>query len=82
MLSAWPKHLQLEPVFDSQINILDIQAWLRETKAPVVRLSGIDNMDKHHFSQLVETLRSGRGVSLQSNRLPILIVSRFDSTPL
>ena len=82
MLSAWPKHLQLEPVFDSQINILDIQTWLLETRAPVVRLSGIDNMDKHHFSQLVETLKSGRGVSLPSSRLPILTVSRFDSTQL
>jgi hypothetical protein len=66
ILSAWPKHFQLEPVFDSQINILDIQAWAHKTKASVVRLSGIDNMDKHHFGQLVEMLRSGRGVSRPS----------------
>ena len=66
MLSTWGKHLQLEPVFDSQINILDIQLWAHETKAPIVRLSGMDNMDRHHFSQLVGTLRSGRGVSLPS----------------
>ena len=66
ILSAWPKHLQLEPVFDSQMNILDFQAWAHKTKASVVGLSGIDNMDKHHFGQLVEMLRSGRGVSLPS----------------
>jgi hypothetical protein len=66
MLSAWPKHMQLEPVFDSQMNILDFQAWAHKTKASVVGLSGIDNMDKHHFGQLVEMLRSGRGVSRPS----------------
>ena len=65
-LSAWPNHLQLEPVFDTQINHLDIQAWMHETKAPVVQLSCRDGTDKRQFCQLVKILRSGRGVSCQS----------------
>ncbi|KAF8462792.1 hypothetical protein DFH94DRAFT_787675 [Russula ochroleuca] len=60
-LSAWPSHLQLEPVFDSQINILDIRAWMDETKAPVVRLSCRDVTDKRQFCRLVGTLRSDGG---------------------
>jgi hypothetical protein len=81
MISAWPKHLQLEPVFDSQVNNLNIQGWMHDTKAPVVRLSGIDEKDEH-FGQLIETLRRGRGVSRPSFWLFILAVSRFDSTQL
>ena len=33
-LSAWPKYLRLELVVDSEISILDIQAWIHQTKAP------------------------------------------------
>lgn len=65
MLSAWPKYLQLELVVDSEIFTLDIQAWIRQTKAPLVRLgydtNGTDN--KCYFDNLVETLRNARGVS-------------------
>ena len=81
-LSAWPNHLQLEPVFDSQIDSLDIQAWMDQTKAPSVRLSCRDETDKRQFRQLVGILRSGSGVSRPSSRLPVLAVSRFDSTQL
>lgn len=65
-LSAWPNHLQLEPVFDTQVNNFDIQKWMHETRAPVVRLSCRDGTDKRQFCQLVGILRSGHGVSRQS----------------
>ncbi len=63
MLSAWPKDLQLEIVADTEIFTLDIQAWIRETKAPVVRVGYTDGTDKCYFDKLVETLRNARGVS-------------------
>jgi len=66
MLSAWPKYLQLELVVDSEISTLDIQAWIRQTKAPLVRLgydtNGTDN--KCYFDNLVETLRNARGYAI------------------
>ena len=66
MLSAWPKYLQLELVVNSEISTLDIQAWIRKTKAPMVRLGYTDDgsgADKCYFDNLVETLRNSRGVS-------------------
>lgn len=64
-LSAWPKYLQLELVVDSEISTLDIQAWIRQTKAAVVRLEYTTNgtPDRCYFDNLVETLRNARGVS-------------------
>jgi hypothetical protein len=93
MLSAWPKNLQLELVVDSEISTLDIQAWIRQTKAAMVRLGYTNGTDKCYFDNLVETLRNARGVSFvqpeSSHRLPSLpalavsvSVSRFDSTQL
>lgn len=64
MLSAWPKNLQLGLVADSEISTLDIQAWIRQTKAPLVRLEYTKGTDKCYFDNLVETLRNARGVSL------------------
>jgi hypothetical protein len=64
MLSAWPTYLQLDLVVDSEISTLDIQAWIRQTKAPMVRLGYTNGTDECDFVNLVETLRSARGVSL------------------
>lgn len=66
MLSAWPKYMQLELVVDSEISTLDIQAWIRQTKAALVRLGYTNGTDKCYFDNLVETLRDARGVSLSS----------------
>jgi hypothetical protein len=63
-LSTWPKDLQLELVADSEISTLDIQAWIRQTKAPLVRLGHKDGTDKRYFDKLIETIRNARGVSL------------------
>ncbi len=68
-LSAWPKCLQLELVVDSEISTLDIQAWIRQTKAPVVRLEYTNGTDKCYFDDLVETIRNARGVSFRSAEL-------------
>jgi hypothetical protein len=55
-LSAWPKDLQLDIVNDPDISTLDIQAWMLETKAPVVILRCIDGTDDRQFDQLVGEL--------------------------
>jgi hypothetical protein len=68
MVSEWPKYLQLELVVDSEISTLDIQAWLRQTKAPLVRLGHTSGTDKCYFDNLVVTLRNARGVSFQPSR--------------
>jgi hypothetical protein len=82
MLLAWPKDLLLKLVI-AYVSTLDIQAWIRKTKASVVSIVGTDN--RHGlFDQLVGTLRNGPGVS-RPDRLanfPALSVSRFDSTQL
>ena len=59
-LSVWQKVLQLEldQVVDP-VTILDIQTWIIETKAPVVRLSAIEG----DFDQLAREIRKGGGVS-------------------
>jgi hypothetical protein len=70
--------LQVELVVDPEISTLDIQAWIQETKAPLVLMHGMDN----HFDELVEALGYGRGVSRPSRWLTALAISRFDSTQL
>ena len=45
---------------------IDIQAWIHQTKAPVVRLGNTIGMDKCYFDNLVETIRNTRGVSFCS----------------
>lgn len=72
-LSAWPKYLQLELVADNEISTLDIQAWIRQTKAPVVRLEYTNGTDNCYFENLIETIRNARGVSFCS-------VSRAESS--
>lgn len=64
MLAAWPKYLQLELVVDSEISTLDIQAWIRQTQAPLVRLEDTNGTDKDYFDNLVETLRNARGYAI------------------
>jgi len=56
-LSAWPEDLQLDLVNDPVISILDIQAWVLETQAPVVILRCIDGTDQQ-FDQLVGALKN------------------------
>ncbi|KAF8485874.1 hypothetical protein DFH94DRAFT_158493 [Russula ochroleuca] len=58
-LSALQTVLRLKIINGPEISSLDIQAWIRETKAPVVPLRGIDGMDNRHFGQLVAALRNG-----------------------
>ncbi|KAH9995777.1 hypothetical protein BJV77DRAFT_1066144 [Russula vinacea] len=55
MLSAWPNILFLECVAASNISMLDIQAWLREAAAAVVRIDGMDT----NFGQFVGEVRKG-----------------------
>ncbi len=62
-LWAWPKDLQLELIADSEISTLDIQAWIRQTKAPLVRLGHTDGTDKRYFDKLIKAIRNARGVS-------------------
>jgi len=59
-LSAWPRDLQLDLVNGPDISTLDIQAWILETKAPVVLLRCIDGTDAWQFDQLVGELRNSR----------------------
>ena len=61
--SARPKDLQLDLVNGPDISTLDIQAWILETKAPVVLLRCIDGTDAWQFDQLVGELRNSRSVS-------------------
>jgi hypothetical protein len=55
--------LQLDLVSGPDISTLDIQAWIYETKAPVVLLRCIDGTDDWQFDQLVGDLRDSRSVS-------------------
>ncbi|KAF8462794.1 hypothetical protein DFH94DRAFT_858072 [Russula ochroleuca] len=57
-LSAWPRHLQLEPGVDPQFNI---QAWIGNTGASWVPLRPLDETYGHQFDKLVRTLRNGPG---------------------
>ena len=81
-LPEWPEDLQLEIVADPKLSIIDIQAWMRKTKASMAVLRCICETDKFEFDQLVETLRNDHSVSRPSRWLPALAVSRFDSTRL
>ena len=73
MLSAWPKILPLECVAAPNISTLDIQAWLREAAAAVVRIDGMDT----NFGQFVGEVRKGGDVSLPTCWLPTLAVSHL-----
>ena len=53
-----------------------IQLWIRENKAPMVRLSYVDGTDDCGFKQLVKKIRA-HGVSLPSYLLPPLATLRF-----
>ena len=81
-LSALPTVLQLDIVTGPEIYCLEIQAWIRETNAPVVPLRGIDGMDNWHFGQLVATLKNDHTVSCPSRLLPARVVSHCGSTLL
>jgi hypothetical protein len=81
MLSEWPEDLQLELVAVPNISTLDIQAWMLNVKAAVVRLRCPDQMDNRNFDQFVRELREHQGVS-PSRWFPTFIVSRIDSTQL
>jgi hypothetical protein len=61
-LSAWPKDLQFEFVSAPEISTVDVQRFLGETEAPVVRLTWMDETDQPHFYQLVGALGYSRGV--------------------
>ena len=68
-LPAWRKNLPLELVQgDDPVTTLDIQAWILETKAPVVPLRSADS----NFGQLIGRVKTGGGVSHSSRRDPAL----------
>jgi hypothetical protein len=55
--------LEVEPAaVGLNLSILAIQVWMRENKAPMVRLSYVDGTDNCDFVQLVEKIRA-HGVS-------------------
>jgi len=49
-LSAFPDELQVELAVGPKLSILDIQVWIRENKAPMVRLSYVDGTDNCDFN--------------------------------
>ncbi|KAH9995757.1 hypothetical protein BJV77DRAFT_206713 [Russula vinacea] len=58
-LSALPTVLRTEIVTGPKISSLDIQAWIRDTEAPVFKLRGmLDETDSWHFGRLVATLQN------------------------
>jgi hypothetical protein len=57
-LSAWPTELEVELAVGLKLSILAIQVWIRENKAPMVRLSYVDGTDNCDFDQLVEKIRA------------------------
>ncbi|KAF8485879.1 hypothetical protein DFH94DRAFT_158648 [Russula ochroleuca] len=64
MLSEWPEDLQLELVAVPNISTLDIQAWMLNVKAAVVRLRCPDQMDNRNFDQFVRELREHQGYAI------------------
>ena len=68
-LSALPTELEVELVVGLKLSILAIQVWIRENKAPMVRLSYVDGTDNCDFNQLVEKIRA-HGVSCPSYLFP------------
>jgi hypothetical protein len=75
-VSTFPNELEVELAVGPKLSIRDIQVWIRENKAPLVRLSYMDGTDNRDFDQLVEKIRA-HGVSLPSYLLPPLATSRF-----
>jgi hypothetical protein len=82
-LSALPTVLRTEIVTGPKISSLDIQAWIRDTEAPVFKLRGmLDETDSWHFGRLVATLQNNHTVSRPSHWLPAHTVLHCDSTLL
>jgi hypothetical protein len=82
-LSALPAVLRIKIDTGPEIFSLDIQAWIRETEAPVFTLRGmLDVTDNWHFGRLVAALQNGYTVSRPSRLLPACTVSHCDSTLL
>ncbi|KAF8501475.1 hypothetical protein F5888DRAFT_1233936 [Russula emetica] len=75
-LSDLPGELGIKLAAGPKLSILAIEVWIRENKAPMVRLSYVDGTDNCDFEQLVEEIRA-HGVSLPSHFLPSLATSRF-----
>ena len=74
-LSDLPNDLGIEPPDGPNLSSLDIQAWMRENKAPTVPLSYVDGTNHSDFDQLVQKIRA-RSVSYPC-LLPPLATSRF-----
>ena len=75
-LSDLPKELRVEfavPV-DPNLSILDIQAWISEYNAAIVRLIHVDGTDNSDFDELIQKIRT-HGVSRPF--FPCLATSRF-----
>src|SRR6266576_7294756 len=66
-LSGLPTELKVELAVGLKLSTLEIQLWIRQNKAPMVKLSYVDGKD--NFEQLVEEIRA-RGVSRPSYFLP------------
>ena len=80
-LSALSNELGVELAAGPKLSTLAIQVWMRENKAPMVRLSYVDGTDNCDFDQVVEKIRA-HGVSLPSYLLPPSRPHAFDSTEL
>jgi len=73
-LSGLPTELKVELAVGLKLSTLEIQLWIRQNKAPMVKLSYVDGKD--NFKQLVEEIRA-HGVSRPSYLLSPLTTSRF-----
>ena len=73
MFSMWPRLLQIQLV-ETPIPLLDIQAWILKTRAPVARIKG-EPGDRHQFNDLVKLVRSSGSVSRRS-RPPACYLTR------
>ena len=64
----WPTCLRLE-ILDIGICTMDIQTWIHENHAPVVRIKSVPGMDVGDFDELVKSLRNRGAVSLKESPL-------------
>ena len=77
-VSRWPLWLQLE-VIQARVSTLDIQAWIRKTKSPVVRIECAPGMNNDDLAQLITFIRNSGSVSRPSppfNLPPHILVVR------